>query len=193
MRYLSFDIEATGLDEHDLMIEFAAVPFDTEKQEIEKKLAFHHFIKCPSFEKLKPNLNQWVIENNEELIKKAHEDGIEISIFKDKFETYLNSDELKDYFNSEKITLFGKSVSAIDLPFLNRDLGWNFMRKYFVHRQLDLSAATYALIDLGKMPSECTSGSALMKHYNMGDVAHTALEDAINTAKLYLNILKTLR
>jgi DNA polymerase-3 subunit epsilon len=189
MRYLSFDIEATGLDEHDFMIEFAAVPFCTESKTIENSLTFHHYIKCPSFEELKPKLNPWVIENNEGLIKKAHSEGLEILKFKENFENYLQSEQIQNYFSCEKITLFGKSVSAIDLPFMNRDLGWNFMRDHFVHRQLDLSAATYALIDLNKLPKECTSGSALMKHFNMGEVAHTALEDAINTAKLYLQIL----
>lgn len=189
MRYLSFDIEATGLEEHDLMIEFAAVPFCTEKKVIEEELSFHYFIKCPSFEELKPKLNQWVIDHNKELIERAHSEGLEISKFKDKFSEYLNSKDVQSYFGEEKITLFGKSMSAIDLPFLNRDLGWDFMRSHFVHRQLDLSAVTYALIDLKMLPEKCTSGSELMKHFSMGDVAHTALEDAINTAKLYLKIL----
>ena len=29
-----------------------------------------------------------------------------------------------------------------------------------------------------------------MKFFNMGEVEHTALEDAINTAKLYLKVIK---
>jgi len=33
MKYLSFDIEATGLAEHCLMIEFAMVPFDADARE----------------------------------------------------------------------------------------------------------------------------------------------------------------
>jgi DNA polymerase-3 subunit epsilon len=81
-------------------------------------------------------------------------------------------------------------MSAIDLPFLNRDLGWDFMRKYFVHRQLDLSSVSYTLIDLGLLPENCSSGSKLMEFFDMGEVAHTALEDAINTAKIYLKMLQ---
>ncbi len=189
MNYLSFDIEATGLDENDYIIEFACVPFSTTDNKIYKEHSFHHFIKCPSFEELKPNLNEWVIEHNEELIIKAHESGLPILDFKEKLSQYLASPEIKNLFNNKKITLFGKSMAAIDLPFLNRDLGWEYMRKYFEHRQLDLSAIAYGLIDMSIIPNECESGSFLMKHLGLGEVEHTALEDAINTADMYLKLL----
>lgn len=189
MKYLSFDIEATGLEEHDLIIEFAMVPFCTQTQKINEDLKKHFFIKCPSFEELKPKLNQWVIDHNKELIDKAHNEGIEIEKFKEELINYLDSDEVKDYFNNERITLFGKSMSAIDLPFMNRDLGWDFMRKYFNHRQLDLSSVAYTLIDMQHIPAECESGSKLMDFLGMGEVAHTALEDAINTALMYFKLM----
>jgi DNA polymerase-3 subunit epsilon len=193
MRYLSIDIEATGLNENDFIIEFGMIPFCTEQRKVEESLARNFYIKCPSFESLKPNLAPWVIEHNEKLINKAHNFGIHIDSFKDELETYLISREVKNYFsneNKEKIILFGKSMSAIDLPFLNRDLGWNFMRKYFHHRNLDLSSTANTLIDLKYLPSECSSGSFLMKHLGMGDVKHTALEDAKNTALMYLKLLE---
>ncbi len=193
MKYLSIDIEATGLDEDCLIIEFAAIAFDSDKRELANQLSYHSFIKCPSFEELKPSLNQWVIDNNEGLINKACTQGIELEAFKADLENYLNSDLVKSYFSSPEnrdlITLFGKSLNAIDLPFLNRDLGWEFMRKYFSHRQLDLSSMVYGLIDLGHLPIECASGSELMKYFGFGEVAHTALEDAVNTAKIYFEIL----
>lgn len=188
MRYLSLDLEATGLRENDLIIEFGAVPFNMDDSTIEKALSFHHFIQCPSFEELKPNLDQWVIDHNEELITTAHQKGLTISDFRKKFEEYLCSEPIKKYFGDEKIVLFGKSMNAIDLPFLNRDLGWDFMRKYFHHQQLDLSSVVYSFIDLGKLPNECRSGSKLMNHLGLGDVAHTALEDAVATAEMYFAI-----
>ena len=39
MKYLSIDIEATGLAEDCLMIEFAMVPFDTQFRRLEDSLA----------------------------------------------------------------------------------------------------------------------------------------------------------
>ncbi len=190
MKYLSFDIEATGLDEKDYIIEFAMIPFCSKTKTVNKELQKHFYIKCPSFEELKPNLNQWVIDHNKELIDKAHNDGIEITKFKEELTSYLESPKVKEYFDNKKITLFGKSLSAIDLPFLNRDLGWEFMRNYFEHRQLDLSCIAYGLIDMELIPAECESGSKLMKFLNMGEVAHTALEDAINTALMYFKLLE---
>jgi DNA polymerase-3 subunit epsilon len=189
MNYLSFDIEATGLDENDYMIEFACVPFSTTDNKIYNEYSFHYFIKCPSFEELKPNLNEWVIKHNESLINKAHDTGLSIEDFKEKFTEYLNSKHIKQLFNDKKITLFGKSMAAIDLPFLNRDLSWDFMRTHFEHRQLDLSAIAYGLIDMSIIPKECESGSFLMNHLALGEVKHTALADAINTANMYLKLL----
>jgi DNA polymerase-3 subunit epsilon len=190
MKYLSIDIEATGLDEDCLIIEFAMVPFDSETKVIANQHAKSFYIQCPSFEDLKPKLNPWVIEHNETLIRKAHKDGVTHSEFKNILQKYLESEEIKQYFDNKKITLFGKSMSAIDLPFLNRDLGWDFMRKYFHHRNLDLSSFTIGLIDMGILPQGMDSGEKLMKYLNMGDVAHTALADAQNTAIMYFKILE---
>lgn len=191
MRYLSFDIEATGLKEHDYIIEFGMVPFDTETMSIEHDLARNFHIKCPSFENLLPSLDKWVIDHNEGLIRKAHSEGIPMSTFKRELETYVTSKEIKEYFKptNEKIILFGKSMNAIDLPFMTRDLGWNYMRKHFHHRVLDLSSTANTLVDMKMLPPEAYSGSGLMNCLGMGEVAHTALEDAINTAKMYLKLL----
>ena len=193
MRYLSIDIEATGLNENDYMIEFGMIPFCTDSKKVEDSLARNFYIKCPPFEELKPRLEKWVIEHNEKLIHKAHVTGLHMDSFRDQLETYLISNEVKSFFKNErneKIILFGKSMSAIDLPFLNRDLSWEFMRKHFHHRNLDLSSTANTLIDLKMIPSECSSGSKLMSFLNMGEVKHTALEDAKNTAIMYLKLLE---
>jgi len=189
MKYLSIDIEATGLDPDCLIIEFAALPFDTKNQFIAEDLKFYSLVQCPSFEELKPKLNPWVIEHNEELIKKAHIEGAALEQFKTELNQYLSSPKIKKFFGNKPIVLFGKSLSAIDLPFLNRDLGDDFMRKYFSHRTLDLSCLSYGLIDMDYLPKGCESGSTLMKHYQMGHVCHTALEDARNTILLYFKII----
>lgn len=192
MRYLSIDIEATGLNENDYIIEFGMIPFCTDNRTLETSLEKNYYIKCPSFESLKPRLDPWVIDHNESLIKKAHSQGMEIYDFREELELYLQRKEVKEYFKNErneKIILFGKSMNAIDLPFLTRDLSWEFMRKFFHHRVLDLSSTANTLIDMGILPKECSSGSHLMKHLGMGDVKHTALEDAKNTALMYLKIL----
>jgi DNA polymerase III epsilon subunit-like protein len=192
MRYLSFDLEATGLEDHDYIIEFAMVPFDTKQRTIATDLAQQFYIKCPSFKELKPNLNPWVIENNEDLIKKASHVGVTIDQFRQYFTEYLKSPALVNYFKDEqssKITLFGKSLNALDFPLLNRDLSRSWMREHFNHQTLDLSSVAIFLADCGKLPIEICKGSGLMKHFHMGEVAHNAMDDAVNTAKIYFKLL----
>ncbi len=193
MKYLSMDIEATGLAENDYLIEFGMIPFDTETMSLNDDLARNYYVHCPSFDDLKTQLDPWVIEHNQDIINKAHKDGISIDKFRKVISEYVNDPEVLDYFfdgKKERITLFGKSVNSIDIPFLNRDLGWDFMKEHFHHRILDLSSTARTLIDLNMMPRECDSGSGLMKYLGLGDVAHTALTDARNTALMYLAILE---
>jgi DNA polymerase-3 subunit epsilon len=190
MKYLSIDLEATGLAENCQIIEFAMIPFDTQFKRLEEPLARSVYIHCPSFEDLKDSLDPWVRDHNEKIIRKAHAEGMMMSDFKVYLQKYLESPEVKEYFGPGKIVLFGKSMTAIDLPFMTRDLGWEFMRKYFHHRNLDLSGFGYGMIDLGMLPMGMDSGSNMMNHLGMGAVAHTALEDAKNTAIMYLKLLE---
>lgn len=193
MRYLSIDLEATGLNEDCLIIEVGLVPFDTATRTIETKLASHFYVHCPSFEELKPKLDPWVIEHNKILIEKAHLLGKSNTEFKHHMTDYLESNEIKNYFQVARVTLFGKSMNAIDLPFLTRDLGWEWVRKYFHHRVFDFSSYCYGLIDMGILPHGHDSGSVLMNYLNMGEVSHTALEDAHNTALMYLKLLDKIK
>ncbi|MBF0313308.1 MAG: hypothetical protein HQK50_17300 [Oligoflexia bacterium] len=202
MKYLSIDIESTGLDEDCLLIEFAAIPFDTcmpLEKSLEHTLAFHSFIQCPSFELLRPKLNPWVAEHNESLIRKAASCNITLATFGNNFKQYLQSSPIKNYFliknendqnkDQDKIVLFGKSLNAIDLPFLRRDLGSDFMNTFFLHKVMDLTAFAFGLIDLNLLPEGVHSSSELMKHFKMGEVSHTALDDAKNTAIIYMRLL----
>lgn len=190
MKYLSIDLEATGLEENAYIIEFAMVPFDSETKTIEHKLSKQFFVKCPTYEELEADLNPWVKENNKNLIIKANQSGVELDEFKNILETYLGSKEVKEYFDNKRAILFGKSMSAIDLPFMTRDLGWEWMNKYFHHRNLDLSCFTMGLIDMGLLEKGMDSGARLMEHLGLGEVEHTALEDAVNTAKMYFMLLE---
>jgi hypothetical protein len=131
MRYLSFDIEATGLHESAYIIEFACIPFDAVEREFNEDLKLHFFVKCPSFDELAPDLNPWVVEHNEQLIRKAHDTGLTMPQFRKTMIEYVENQKVKDYFNNEQIILFGKSMNSIDIPFLSRDLGWDWVRKHF--------------------------------------------------------------
>ena len=103
MKYLSIDLEATGLDEDSLIIEFAAVPFDAESLEVESSSSFHTYVQCPSFHKLRPHLSSWVLEHNESLITKAHREGKTLMEFKTELENYLTSQDNPKLFPSKAV------------------------------------------------------------------------------------------
>ncbi len=189
MKYLSFDLEATGLYESAHIIEFACIPFDSENRSFRDDLTLNFLVKCPSFEELEPHLDPWVIEHNKTLIEKAHKTGLTLPQFRKKMIDYVENRNVRDYFEDEQIVLFGKSMNSIDIPFLSRDLGWDWIRKHFSHRVLDLTSFCKGLVDMNLLPKNSDSGSVLMEYFKMGEVAHTALEDAKNTAILYFHLL----
>lgn len=193
MKFLSIDIEATGLEPHDQILEFAAIPIDTDTHSLAEDLKLEIILYSKPFEEIKHQLNPWVVENNKKLIDRSHQEGISINEFKITLTSYLESPKVLEFFGNEKIVLFGKSMSAIDIPFIKRDLSWQWFDRYFSHRQLDLSCVVYGLIDMKILPKECSSGSALMKYFGLGEVAHTALQDAMNTAKVYFKILERVK
>jgi oligoribonuclease (3'-5' exoribonuclease) len=189
MKYLSIDIEATGLREKDYVIEFAAVAFDTTAGKIFDQFSYHTLVQCPCYSEVEPTLDEWVKKHNKSLIQNAHEKGLSIKDWKNSFEQFLKRKDLQEFFGKEKIILFGKSMNAIDLPFLSRDLGWEWMREYFSHRTVDFTGVCYALMDLHLLPQGSERGSQIMKHLGFGEVAHNALDDAKNTALMYLKVL----
>lgn len=195
MKYLSIDLEATGLLSNDYITEVSVVPFDTKTGTLEENLGRTFYLKCPSFEQLKPRLSSWVIKNNKKLIQKAHEEGIPLKEFRKQFEEYLSSKEVKKYFSikdyaKKQIMLFGKSMNAIDLPFLKRDLGFDFVDKYFCHHILDLTSVVYSLADMDYMDKEYAKSSKLMKFLDMGKVQHTSYADAKNTVLMYFKLIR---
>lgn len=197
MKYLSFDIESTGLNDDDYIIEIAFVPITiTTDQMIPSENIFHCTLECPSFESLKTRLSKFVIENNEELINKSFNEGITKEQFLIDFDTYMNSKEIKDFFGDQKPMLLGKSLSGgIDIPFLIRDFGRDkFLRKYFHHRNIDVSSVAQAAVDSGLLPEGCSSSKELAQFFKLGeDVDHTAISDSIDVAKMYNEILKLQR
>ncbi|NBX77336.1 MAG: hypothetical protein EBQ92_12345 [Proteobacteria bacterium] len=189
-RYLSLDTEATGLEVDCYLIQLALVPVDGISKTIFTEWGKEVLIKCPSFEELKPKLNPWVLEHNEDLIRKAHREGISPADFKKWMENYLSAPEIKAYFKNERPTLLGKSMSALDIPVLTRYLGKDFMEKYFHHHTLDLTCVARFLSETRKLPTGCYTTSKLLQHFKIRQKAeHTALSDASDMGHVYFKLL----
>lgn len=193
-RYLSLDTEATGLEVDCYLIQVALVPVDGTTQTVLSDWGKEVLIQCPSFEELKPKLNSWVLEHNEDLIRKAHREGITPQEFKQWVEGYLTAPEIKAYFQNERPTLLGKSMSALDIPVLTRYLGKEFMEKYFHHQTLDLTCVARFLVDVGKLPKGHHSTTKLLQYFKIRQNAeHTALSDASDMAQVYFRLLELMK
>lgn len=188
-RALSIDTETTGIHEGVQLIEFSCVPFCIETREIRSDLIFHTLIKCDSYESLKPTLSDWVKEHNKDLIIKAHEEGVEHHVFKSMLHEYLSSDLMVSYLGDAH-SIIGKSMNSLDLPLLERYLGWDFMRKHFVRRTEDIADISRFLVKRGELPNGVTSSKKLMEHFEMGsDVEHRAINDCIDMINIYFKLL----
>lgn len=193
-KYLSIDTEATGLEENCLMIQLAFVPVDTEKRIVHENLGKEILIWCPSFEELKPNLNSWVIEHNEGLIRNANTHGVSKEKLPEVVREYLETPELKSFFGGERLPLLGKSMSALDIPLMHRYFGKVFMEKYFHHHTLDVTCVARGLVDAGVLPSGTQSTTKLMRFFNIrSEAMHTALNDAVDMGKIYFGLLDLLK
>lgn len=193
-KYLSIDTEATGLEEDTHLIQLAFVPVDSNAPSVNRDLGVEYLVKCPSFESLAPKLNEWVLEHNTELIKKAHAEGIDHKALREAVAKYLDRKEIKDFFGSERPPLLGKSLSALDIPLLTKHLGRNFMNERFHHHTLDITCAARALADSGILPPGCYTTTKLMRHFKIREQAsHTALCDAVDMGEIYIRLVEMLK
>lgn len=189
-KYLSIDTEATGLEENCLMIQLAFVPVDAKNRVVDESLGREILIYCPSFEELKPNLNEWVLQHNEGLIRKAHAEGVKPEALKKIVTDYMEQPAMKKFFGNERPLLLGKSMSALDIPLMNRYFGKAFMEKYFHHHTLDLTCLARGMVDGGILPPGSSGTSKLMKFFGIREEAtHTALNDAVDMGKIYFGLL----
>jgi oligoribonuclease (3'-5' exoribonuclease) len=190
-KYLSIDTEATGLEEHCLLIQVAVVPVDGNQKIVAESLGKEVLIQCPSFEELKPTLSEWVIQHNEGLIRKAHAEGISPAAFRTWMEDYLTSEPIKTFFGGERPLLLGKSLSALDIPLLTKNLGKAFMDKYFHHHTLDITCVGRFLVDAGVLPPGHGSTTQLLKFFNIrSESNHTALSDSLDMGNIYLKLIQ---
>ena len=198
---LSFDTETLGLDDPNFsinqIIEFGVVPATIiidEYQGVELEIHnnhFHKFIKCPSFDTLKPELAPWVIEHNKGLIDTAHENGIDDVDFVLELGDYLTNIK-SELFGGEDLLYIGKSMQSLDAPIMTKHLGWKFMNDWgFNRNKVDVQDVARFLIHQGKLPLESASSRALVEFFGIKeDVNHTAIDDSVDMLKIYAELLK---
>lgn len=175
MKYLSIDIETTGLDPNTCqVIEFAAVLEDTTKPEVPvedlpcfRRLLMHETLRGEPY----------ALALNWQLIKRMTEAPTEetcrAGMLGTEFRAWMKQHGLWKLGDKDgQVVVAGKNFPNFDLRFLRRLDG--FSTFHFHHRFLDPTMYYVASGD-----STPPSSKTIMERAGItGDVAHTALEDA---------------
>ena len=184
MKYISIDIETTGLEKRNAQIIEVGAVFDdlANQQPLDKLPTFHAY--------LLPYNNQmygepYALSMHPKIIRR-------IAIQEEGF-TYIEEDELPEKFagwveglvedgflHTTKFTAAGKNFAAFDRQWLEDIEGWTDHVKCH-HRSLDVGNMFVDLANDDTMPSldECLKRAGIEK-----EVAHTAVEDALDVVRL---------
>lgn len=191
MLYLSLDIETTGLNPKTCdIVQFAAVLDDlSNPQPLDKLPKFQTFLTKKNF-----NGEPFALSMHPQIFRKiadAQQKHIEENEFGDRFmrikdlptalQLFLSGNGVPEDPKSGryKITLAGKNVAMFDFPFLKKKIK-NWGNITFLHRVLDPAVLYWQPGDRVLPDSKlCMERAGLT-----GEVAHTALEDALMVVKL---------
>jgi DNA polymerase III epsilon subunit-like protein len=196
MKYLSIDIETTGLNPKTCdILQFAAVLDDTSNPKPIEDLPRFEAIFIQDSYKGDP----FALSMHSEIFKKiaisrkknleyCPDNNIHFMII-DFLPTALASFLLKNDFSfSEKnsniyINIAGKNVSSFDIPFLNAKIkDWEGI--CFLNRSIDPAILYFDLENDVSLPDMKT---CMQRAGIDGEVAHTAMEDALVVVKLLRN------
>lgn len=193
MRYISIDLETTGLDsENHQIIEFGAVLEDTNNiLPMDALPTYHAYITHPKnqltgdiyalnlnagiIEKLK---NRKTLEDQYNFISINHlAESFMFWLSQNGFETTLKNEGTdKEYRQAETITVAGKNFAGFDKKFLDNVPGWNKHIK-IRHRIIDPATLFIDWKTDNAPPAldECKKRAGIN-----GIVTHTAVEDSLD-------------
>lgn len=198
MIYCSIDIETTGLNKKTCdIVQFAAVLDDLNNpQPIEKLPTFLAYFTSNSYSgepfalSMHPAIFRKIADAQKQ---KLDYDEAENAHYMDihglpyAFRNFLTKNNVPEDPKTGSISLniAGKNAAMFDLPFLKKKIK-NWQRVYFKHRVIDPAVLYF---ELGKDKELPDSKKCMERAGIAGEVAHTALEDALTVVKLIRNKL----
>jgi DNA polymerase III alpha subunit (gram-positive type) len=196
MKYISLDIETTGLDrENDQVLEIGAIFEDTNKQlSFEEIPKFHAILNHPRYSgtPFAIDLNQRIfkilagrtfLKDDEQV---AYDDKFNIvraiNVSMEFYKWLYNTTKTSNMYGEPiKIIVAGKNVASFDIPFLENIPNWNHSRIKFGHRVID-PAMLY--IDFNSDLSVPSLETCLERAEFSPNVTHNAIEDAWDVIKV---------
>jgi len=178
MKYCSIDVETTGLNPETCdLLEVGAVIDDLDSpQDLQSLPTFHCYVLKPNYKgepfalSMHPTIFKR-IANKEAPYKYIAEEAVITSLAK-----FLTA-----HFGDGKVTVAGKNFLGLDKPFLSKLPSFNLLQPKFHHRVIDPGMLYWKPRVDKEVPSskECMTRAGLA-----GEVAHTAVEDALMVVKL---------
>lgn len=183
MKYVSVDIETTGLNPYDChILEIGAIIEDTEKQRSRNLCpTFHCFVNRKLYEG-----SLFALDMNAKVLHEILEAKTRVIPYSGLlWETQIVT-QFKDFLNrngAEKPIFAGKNFAGFDLQFLKMLPGWETIK--YRHRTLD---PTLAFIDwaIDEVPPDTTT--CLQRAGLPETVNHRALDDAWDIIELIRRI-----
>ena len=195
----SMDLESTGLH-HEIgqpyMTQFALVPVNLSKQEIQKDKGFEILIQCPPVEEMKESgrISKFVLKNKNllQITEDAAANGLSIKEAKTKIGEYLCSFKTEDDSKNIKAIFLGKSIGGLDRRLMGEVFSDTWLDKYVHYRMIDTTSNLYLFNDLLEDKSFSVLED-LEKKLNFREADHTALQDAVDTAEQYFQIINLIK
>jgi oligoribonuclease (3'-5' exoribonuclease) len=176
MKYVSIDLETTGLDEeYCQIIEIGAVVDDTSYETpVDKLPTFHCYVVHPYY-----SGEPYALHMHADIFSKLHHrpEGWRyepITTVAGAFQLWIAK-----HFEDEKATIAGKNFMSFDMNFMKKLP--NFDKSQFAHRCIDPAMRFWQPSVDEKIPNlkTCMERAGIK-----GEVTHTALEDAFQVIKL---------
>lgn len=166
MKYVSLDLETTGLDKECAVIEVAVVLEDTDNPSVPvEDLPHRSWLVRPA----QMFFANWIaMEMNHELLKEAHEKGVDAARVWSDLESTLHG---WGFDTQNRGNLAGKNVAGFDRKFLPPEID-----RYFHHRCIDPGSV---MIDWSR-----ARVPGMHDLLGEGNVSHRALDDARDVVRI---------